>query len=90
MDNLVDLLAGTKKRKLHLRPGAAAALARLTRRRVAPAALAILAADSLADGPDAAEEFGIELTPLREGLARSLPGMAGRLRQGAQRSSAPE
>jgi hypothetical protein len=33
--------------------------------------LEVLAADSLADGPDAASELGIALTPFREGLAAS-------------------
>jgi hypothetical protein len=31
----------------------------------------VLAADSLADAPDASDEFRVSLTPLREGLAAS-------------------
>jgi uncharacterized protein YbjT (DUF2867 family) len=71
-DALADLLAGRSRRKLHLSPAAAQRVARLLGRRPSPAMLEILAADSLADGPDAAEEFGLELTPLRRGLAASL------------------
>jgi uncharacterized protein YbjT (DUF2867 family) len=70
-DEMIDLLAGRPKRKLHLSPGAARRAARLMGRRVPPAALEILAADSLADAPDASAEFGVLLTNLRQGLAES-------------------
>jgi uncharacterized protein YbjT (DUF2867 family) len=74
-DGLTDLLAGKRKRKLHVGPRAAAKMARLLRQRVSEPALEVLAADSLADAPDAAKEFGVTLTSLAEGLDRS--GMAG-------------
>jgi uncharacterized protein YbjT (DUF2867 family) len=73
-DDLVDLLAGKPKRKVHLSAGAGARVTRLTGERSTLAALELQAADSLADAPDAAAEFGVRLTPLREGLSRSLPG----------------
>jgi len=72
-DELTDLVAGRPRRKVHLRPGALARLARLGRRPVSTVALDVLAADALGDAPDAAREFGVELTPLREALERSLP-----------------
>lgn len=71
-DELADMLAGRSRRKLHLSPAAAQRTGRLQGRRLSPATLEILAADSLADASDAAAEFGLELTPLREGLAGSV------------------
>jgi NADH dehydrogenase len=71
-DELADILAGRSRRKIHLSPAAAARAARLQGRRLSPAMLEVLAADSLADAPDAAEELGLDLTPLREGLAESV------------------
>ena len=70
-DALAGLL-GARVPRLHLGPGGAARLPALARRRTGRTALEILAADSLADGPDAAAEFGVPRTPLREGLRRSL------------------
>ena len=70
-DELADLLAGRRRRKVHLSGRRAVRAARLAGRRVWPAALEVLEADSLADAPDAAVEFGVSLTPLREGLAPS-------------------
>ncbi len=81
-DGLADLLAGRRIPKFHGPPRFVARLARLTGQRVTRATAEILAADSLADAPDAAGEFGVERTSLREGLARSLPG--------GQAVSAPE
>lgn len=71
-DEMVDLLAGRRRRKVHLAPGGARRVARLQGRRLSPTMLEILAADSLADDPDAAAEFGLRMTPLREGLNRTL------------------
>jgi uncharacterized protein YbjT (DUF2867 family) len=71
-DQLADRLAGRARRKLHVAPRAAAFLGRLTGARYGPALLEVLANDSVADAPDAAEEFGLELTPLDEGLRQSL------------------
>jgi uncharacterized protein YbjT (DUF2867 family) len=76
-DGLADLLAGRRIPKLHVPPRFVAPLARLAGPRVTRAMAEILAADSLADAPDAAAEFGVERTSLREGLARSLPGGQG-------------
>jgi uncharacterized protein YbjT (DUF2867 family) len=73
-DDLVDLLAGKPKRKVHLSAGAGARVTRLTGERSTLAALELQATDSLADAPDASAEFGVCLTPLREGLSRSLQG----------------
>jgi uncharacterized protein YbjT (DUF2867 family) len=70
-DDMIDLLAGRPKRKLHLSPAAARRAARLMGRIVPPAVLDVLARDSLADRPDAAAEFGVPLTKLERGLAES-------------------
>ena len=67
-DQLTDLLAGRRRRKVHLVPSSAERLVRLAGRRVSRTMLEVLAADSLADAPDAAAEFGIEPTPLERGL----------------------
>lgn len=74
MDGLVDLVTGGRRPKVHLAPRAMARLGRLLGRRVSAAALEVLAADSVADAPDAAAEFGVPLTALRGGLAQSLGG----------------
>ena len=71
-DELADLLAGRHRRKLHISGRSAQRLARVTGKRVSATALEILEADSLADAPDAAAEFGVTRTPLREGLERVL------------------
>lgn len=71
-DAFADALAGRQGRKLHLRPAAAARLARLVGERVTLAALELMAGDSLADAPDAAAEFEVQRTSLAEGLSRSL------------------
>jgi uncharacterized protein YbjT (DUF2867 family) len=67
-DELADFLAGRRRRKLHLGPEALRRGARLTGRRMSPTLAEILAADSLADAPDAALEFGVKLTSLQVGL----------------------
>jgi uncharacterized protein YbjT (DUF2867 family) len=71
-DGLTDLVAGRRRRKLHLSPAAGERLGRLSGRRLSPTRLEVLAADSLPDAPDAAAEFGLDRTPLRSGLAASL------------------
>jgi hypothetical protein len=58
--------------KVHLGPTAAARAARFAQRPVPVPALEILAAQCVAEPPDAAAEFGVVLTPLRDGLAASL------------------
>lgn len=70
-DEMIDLLTGRPRRKVHLSPGTARRAARLMGRLVAPAVLEVLAADSLTDAPDAAAEFGVPLVPLRHGLGVS-------------------
>ena len=70
-DELVDLLAGRRRRKVHLAPGAARGAARLMGQRLSLTMLEILAEDSLADARDAASELGLSLTALRDGLAAS-------------------
>jgi uncharacterized protein YbjT (DUF2867 family) len=70
-DEVVDLLAGRHRRKVHLSPVAARRGTRLLGRPVSRPALEILAGDSVVDAPSAAEEFGIDLTGLRQGLAAS-------------------
>jgi len=68
-DELVDLIAGRRRRKIHLSPAAARRAARLLGRAVNPALLEILASDSLADAPPADRELDLTLTRLAEGLA---------------------
>ncbi len=70
-DELVDLLAGRPRRKVHLAPAAARRAARLVGRRLSLTMMDVLAADSLADAPHAAEDLGLRLTSLRDGLAAS-------------------
>jgi uncharacterized protein YbjT (DUF2867 family) len=69
VDEMVDLLAGRPRRKVHLGTAAARRSARLLGRRLAPALVEVMARDSLADAPDASAEFGVGLTSLRDGLA---------------------
>jgi uncharacterized protein YbjT (DUF2867 family) len=81
-DELADLLGAAGRRKLHLAPRVARLSARVTGRSVGRATMELMAADSLADAADAASEFGVALTPLRDGLALALepgtrPGPAG-------------
>ena len=71
VDSLVALLAGRARRPVHVPPARAARLARLARRELSQPMLELLAKDSVRDAPDAAAEFGIALTPLADGLARS-------------------
>jgi uncharacterized protein YbjT (DUF2867 family) len=73
-DDLTDLLAGARARKVHLSPRAAALTSRWAGPKVPRAALEVMAVDSVADGPDAATEFGVRPLSLRDGLARSAEG----------------
>lgn len=72
-DELVDLFAGRRRRKIHLSPVAARRAARLLGRSVHPAVLELLASDSLADAPLAGRELDLTLTPLSKGLSGSSP-----------------
>jgi NADH dehydrogenase len=72
VDELLDLLAGRHRRTIHLSPYAARRAARLLGRSMHPALLEILAADSLADAPDAAAELGLTLTPLVTGISDAI------------------
>jgi uncharacterized protein YbjT (DUF2867 family) len=71
MAAFVERLAGRPRRVLGIAPDRAARLARLVGRRLSPVMLEVLAADSRADAPGAAAEFGVTLASLDEGLARS-------------------
>jgi uncharacterized protein YbjT (DUF2867 family) len=71
-DELADLLGAAGRRKLHLSPAMARLTARVRGRPISRAATELLAADSVADPPDAASAFGVALTPLREGLAAAV------------------
>jgi uncharacterized protein YbjT (DUF2867 family) len=73
MDQLCDLVAGRAWRKLHLKPKSAYRLAKLLGNRPSLAACELGAADSISDAPDAGAEFGVTITPLEEGLRRSVP-----------------
>lgn len=70
-DELTDVLAGRPRRKVHLSVSVARRAARLRAGHMSETLLEVLAADSLADAPDAAGEFGLRRTPLAEGLAAS-------------------
>jgi hypothetical protein len=72
-DTLTDMVAGRTRRKVHVSPDSAARLARRAGWPSSRTALEVLAADAVADAPDAAGEFGVTRTPLRDSLARSLP-----------------
>lgn len=70
-DELVERLAGRRRRTVHLGIQAARRAARLLGRRLSITMLEVLAGDSLADAPDAAAEFGLPRTALRDGLGAS-------------------
>jgi nucleoside-diphosphate-sugar epimerase len=70
-DSLIDLLAGHRKRKLHLSPRAAHLGARAVGEQLSAALAEVLSSDSLADAPSAADEFGVKRTPILEGLEAS-------------------
>lgn len=79
-DELADLLAGRRRRRLHRSPAAARRAGRQGARGLSRSLLEILAGGSTADAPDAAAEFGVARTPLRAALERSLgwpPGLEG-------------
>jgi uncharacterized protein YbjT (DUF2867 family) len=71
-DELTDLVARRRRRKVHLGPDAVRRASRVLGRRVTPVELEILAVDSLADGPSATAEFGVDGTDLRPGLHASI------------------
>lgn len=71
-DEFADLLSGRERRKAHLSVDRAVRVVGIGRKRkISRSAAEILASDSLADAPDAAAEFGVKLTPLRQGLQAS-------------------
>jgi uncharacterized protein YbjT (DUF2867 family) len=71
-DEFADLLAGRRRRKAHLSADRAPRVVGVAgKRRISRAAAQVLASDSLADAPDAAAEFGVKLTPLKEALGAS-------------------
>jgi nucleoside-diphosphate-sugar epimerase len=69
MDEVVDVVAGRARRKLHLNPTSTGRASRLFGRAVSATYLELLAHDSLADARDAAEELGLTRTPFADGLA---------------------
>jgi uncharacterized protein YbjT (DUF2867 family) len=71
-DGLTDLVAGRPRRKVHIPVDDERRALRLLGGSLPISLLEILAGDRLADGPDAAAEFGVPRTPLRDGLRRSL------------------
>jgi len=73
MNELVDLLAGKHRvaRTTVARPGRSGSI-RERRWALSDETLGSLSRDVVAGPPSAAEEFGVELTPLRQGLMRSL------------------
>jgi uncharacterized protein YbjT (DUF2867 family) len=71
-DELTDLVAGRRRRKIHLGPDAVRRASLALGRSVSPAELEVLAVDSLSDGPSATSEFGVERTDLRSGLDASM------------------
>lgn len=77
-DALAEVLAGEPRPKDHLPADRADEVGRLIERPVSRAACEILTADSLADAPDAAAEFGLACTPLRDGLDRTVERVLGR------------
>ena len=68
MDELMDLVAGRVRRKVHVPPASAARAGRLFGRPLYPALLEILAADSIADARDASGVLGLQMTKLEDGL----------------------
>ena len=65
-DDVVDLVVGRRRRKVHAPD---ARRARQLLGVLTDSAFELLSADSLADAPDAAAEFGLSPKPLAEGLA---------------------
>ena len=65
-DDVVDLAAGRRRRKVHAPD---ARRARQLLGAMSDSAFGLLAADSLADAPDAAAEFGLAQKPIAEGFA---------------------
>jgi len=71
-DELVELVAGSARRPRHLPPGRRAS--RALGEGVGPDYLDLLARDARADAPDAASEFGVPSTPLREAIGWAVRG----------------
>lgn len=70
-DELVTLLAGRRRRILHLSVEGARRLAPMIRRSWSTTMLELLATDCLAEPPLVGSEFAVEPTPLADGLAAS-------------------
>lgn len=71
-DELVDLVAGRRRRPRHVPPGRRAS--RAIGDEVAPDYLDLMARDARADAPDAAVEFGVATTSLREAIGWAVRG----------------
>jgi nucleoside-diphosphate-sugar epimerase len=68
MDELVDVVVGRARRKVHVPPRSAGRVSRVLGRQVHPTFLELLAGDSVADAADAAQELGLTLTAFTAGL----------------------
>lgn len=68
MDDLVDLVAGRSRRKIHLPSRSAGRATRLFGRPMHPTFLELLANDCEADARDAAGELGLAVSPFEDGL----------------------
>jgi NADH dehydrogenase len=68
MDELVDVVAGRGRRKIHLPAGSTGRASRLFGRPMHTTLLELLASDSVADAGDAAQELGLTLSPFADGL----------------------
>ena len=71
MDEVVDVVAGRVRRKVHVPAGSTARATRLFGRPLHPALLEILENDSVSDARDASDVLGLRLTSLAEGLSVS-------------------
>ncbi|MCA1727777.1 MAG: hypothetical protein LC722_09085 [Actinobacteria bacterium] len=72
MDDVVDAVAGKRRRKVHVSPRRATGRLRLSERSLEVYAAELLAADGPVEAaPTAAAEFGIRLTPFEDGLRAS-------------------
>ena len=69
LDEIVDLVSGRGRRKVHVSARSASRASRLFGRALHPALIEILAGDSLTDAENAAPELGVELTRLADGLS---------------------
>jgi uncharacterized protein YbjT (DUF2867 family) len=70
LDYVVDIVSKRQRRKLHVSPRRASALLITGHRQISVVAMDLLSRDWLSEPPSAAKEFGLELVPFEDGLAR--------------------